>query len=171
MKQITLAAAAACVALSGMAMADENWTGPYAGINVSVGTFNGSTLALADRDVTEYGIHFGYQHDFGKLVLGVEAQVDRVDGFITTKGDAKTIKLRAGYDMGKFQPYAIIASRDIDDNNGNAVDGMGVGLGLEYKMRNNLRIGGEFMSFQDLDDGVAINAESETFSLRLTYGF
>ncbi len=171
MKQMTLAAAAAFIAISGTAMADDSWTGPYAGLNVSAGTFNGNTLALADRDVTEFGVHFGYQHDFGALVLGVEAQIDRVDGFLTTAGDAKTIKLRAGYDMGKFQPYAILASRDVDDNNGNAVDGMGIGLGVEYKMRNNLRLGGEFMSFQDLDDGAAINAESKIFSMRLTYGF
>ena len=83
-----------------------------------------------------YGLHGGYDYDFGTVVIGAELGIsdfDVVDG-ANSIDTVTRAKLRAGYDAGAFMPYVTAGIADLDVDGLNLRDTGAVdGLGMDYK--------------------------------------
>jgi opacity protein-like surface antigen len=172
-----------------------DWTGFYAGGQIgwldveypTTGPVPGGILF--DGTGNSFGLHVGYNHDFGSLVLGGEVSMDfpSVDIELTPTGNAAprdidwigTVKARAGYDAGLFLPYAVIGYtwQEFNETTGSAADrtfdGFGYGLGVSFLASQHLMVGAEALWF-DLDPteaGSSLTSEGTLLSLRLSYRF
>lgn len=146
----------------------------------------GDTVDL-ESDGTFYGIHAGYMYDLGRIVVGAEFDYDIIDldeAAATYDGETDTVnideatddtiarlKLRAGYDAGRFLPYATagMARWDSDDENTN---GVFFGAGVAFAATDNILIGGEILQhqFKDAFD-TEYDIDATTMSLRASYKF
>ena len=152
-----------------VAQNDGDWTGFYAGGSLGFGDLDGD-------DGTTYGVHGGYDYDFGKFVLGGELDISGFDA--SSNGvDADTVtrlKARAGYDLGEFLPYVTAGFAQVDTSGGFSGDDTGAlyGIGLDYALTDNLRLGGEILQheFEDFD-GAGSNADITTATIRLAFEF
>jgi outer membrane immunogenic protein len=125
------------------------------------------------------GGHVGVEHQFGKIVLGVEADAEWSDIDVlrsvapndrdvvinhSSKVDwLGTLRVRAGYPVGNFMPYVTggVALADVTDSF--TVDGITAsyaddtrfgwtaGGGVEINVGNGVKIGGEYL-YIDLND-------------------
>lgn len=192
---LSLAIALVPAAAAGPAVA-EDWTGFYAGGQIGwMDVEYPTTLpipggVLYDGSGTPLGVHAGYNHDFGTLVLGTEVSVDfpsidlksTVSGTPNVKGVDRfaAIKARIGYDAGRFLPHAIVgyASQKFDNRGSPSTptltfEGMTYGVGVSYLANENVIAGVEALWF-DLDptDPVStLSSEGTQVSLRLSYRF
>ncbi len=194
--KITLLAAMAVSIVSPVAA--EDWTGFYAGGQIGHFDYEDKTRVDAppvaigtkfyDGSGSQLGVFAGYTHDFGQLVLGGEAALSfsSIDlDFVGPGGpllsqrtikQTTELKLRAGYDAGKFQPYAIVgyASQVVETTSGDQdFDGMSYGAGIDYKLPSGLVAGAEVLWY-DLESDVpasALKTDSMAVNLRLSYRF
>ena len=155
-----------------------DWTGFYAGGSLGYADVTGSTTLGDDVNGVTYGAFAGYDYDLGNFVLGGEIEIsgfDVTDESISLDVDSVTrLKVRAGYDAGAFLPYAtagyamLSTSGAIDDSD----DGYFYGLGVDYKLRDNIRIGGEVLQ-HEFDDyaGSGIDVDATTISARMAFEF
>lgn len=157
-----------------------DWTGFYAGGSLGYGDVSGDITIGDDVDGLTYGAHAGYDYDLGNFVVGGEFEIsgaDISDESLTTALDVDSVtrlKVRAGYDAGAFLPYAtagyamLSTSGFIDDSD----DGYFYGVGMDYKLRDNIRIGGELLQ-HEFDDyaGNGIDVEATTVSARMAFEF
>lgn len=195
---ILTAAAAALTTLPAHAdpRSGGDWTGFYVGGQVGWMEVEYPTRSpavpggvLYDGNGSAFGFHAGYNHDFGDFVLGGEVSVDfpSVDIDITPTGRPAprevdyfaVAKFKAGYDAGRFLPYAVIgyASQDFKDTGALAAgsqtfDGVAYGVGVNYRVGPNLIAGVEALWF-DLDPSNTsfLTSEGTMLSLRLSYKF
>ena len=136
-----LISAVAIAMLAGTLHAGD-WTGSYAGGQAGrqTGTTHGG------GDAVTYGLHGGYDIDFGDLVLGGELEVGRMNlssgGDTTGVSDVGRIKFRAGRDFGSTMAYAIAGGVNAGAPTGTAT-GTVYGLGLLTAVGDNLTISGE----------------------------
>ncbi|WP_242406972.1 MULTISPECIES: outer membrane protein [Phaeobacter] len=142
------------------------------------GFFLGTSIARVQAvqsergSVSASGLHLGYDHDFGRVVLGGEVEVDRSGRVRSdlTEEQTRRIKLRAGYDMGETLGYVTIGSarnETATDSDNGAV----YGLGLSYSLNRALRVSGEYLH-QDASDGAAVRAPSrDILSIRASFQF
>ncbi len=149
----------------------NDWTGFYVGGSLGTGDVEvGDADAL---DANNLGVHAGYMRDFGAIVVGGELEFSRLD--IDTVNDADVLRLkgRVGYDAGAFLPYLTaggaqlsLKDADVDDN------GYFYGIGAEYALTDNFRLGGEFLQheFEDFNGGGA-DISAKTLALRASYSF
>ena len=161
------------------------WTGFYIGAHAgstfdAQNTFSdGVNEAVVDLDDTGLaGFQLGYNWQKGShLVLGIEGDMSipfddiGVDYFASIRG-------RLGYAAGNALLYATGGAAFLqDDNDGDAVAGYTVGLGMDYKLRQNVSIGLESQYYNFEDDvvlnGDPVNQELEFFTVRarLNYHF
>lgn len=159
----------------------SDWTGFYLG--GQAGYLNGN--ADANGDSTDFdgfvgGIYGGYNHDFGKFVIGGEADYNWANGEFDANNDVKVnqlarLKLRAGYDAGKLLPYiaggAAYANVDADGTDYNDW-GWALGAGVDYKVTDNWTAGVEYMyqKFDDFDDQ-GFDLTGNTIMARVGYSF
>ena len=118
-----------------------DWTGFYAGGSLGYADASDDTAAF-DADGVTYGLHGGYDYDFGTVVIGAELEIsgfDVVDG-ANSIDTVTRAKLRAGYDAGAFMPYVTPAIADLDVDGLNLSDSLNLsdtgaeyGLGMDYK--------------------------------------
>ncbi len=149
-----------------------DWTGFYAGGQLGYADIDGT--GAADGDGGTYGIHAGYNYDFGNFVLGGELDYDKLDvdlGGIAEADSVARLKLKAGYDLGRTLVYATAGAASIDTSVGSDTGGF-YGLGLAYKVSDRFTMGGEVLdhSFSDID-GSGVDADATTFTLRGSYNF
>ncbi len=159
-----LAAAAVVVAGSGAASAADfvpapiytpppvytpvqayNWTGPYAGVLLGYGWSTHAPNAGTSGLVA--GGYIGYNaQGAGPWVMGAEADLQwsnrRVTGAGIDVNWTSNFRLRAGYAVGSFLPYAAVglALAGVDDNGtftGTEV-GYTVGVGIEAALTSNV---------------------------------
>ncbi|WP_163848927.1 outer membrane protein [Pseudooceanicola aestuarii] len=148
-----------------------DWTGAYGGLSLGYGDFDAGT---ADGDGEVYGLHGGYDHDFGTFVLGGELDYQSGD-FDTTGGvdvdDITRLKLRAGYDAGDALLYGVVGAASANTNMGSD-EGYVAGLGAEYRVTNQVSVGGEYLyhEFNDFNGG-GTDVTANTFSARVNYRF
>ncbi|MFV1440638.1 MULTISPECIES: outer membrane protein [unclassified Phaeobacter] len=166
------------------------WRGAAAGLVLSIGMagpvgagdwsgfFLGASMArvtgaASDGGTTSApGLHLGYDHDFGRVILGGEVEVDRSGGAGDSQAEDQThrIKLRAGYDMGETLGYVTIGSarrETATDSDNGAV----YGLGVSYSLNRALRLSGEYLH-QDANDGAALQAPArDILSIRASFQF
>jgi outer membrane immunogenic protein len=154
-----------------------NWTGFYVGLSLLNGRFSddgGST----DDGMDGFGAQAGYLRDFGRFVLGGElahAKGD-YDAFAAVWNSTR-LKLIAGYDAGRFLPYAFVGrSRytipDDGDSPTDAVDTITIyGLGGKFAITQSINLGIEYL-VEDKDSFAGdFDMESREFALRLDYRF
>lgn len=164
------------------------WGGFYLGAQAGTIGVEAESEAL-EFDGTFYGVHAGYMHDFGSFVLGAELDYDifnldeltfrgeRDVAFDGEDGSVMRLKARAGYNLGRFLPYATagIARLALDDApfGDETTDGTFVGFGGVFKATDNILVGGEFLrhQFDDAFDLDGLDLEADTFSLRASFQF
>lgn len=151
----------------------SDWTGFYAGLQYGKGnadfTLDG---ASAEDDLDAYGVHGGYLRDFGKFVAGGELAYDKAD--LDTGGDADLWRLRAraGYDMGRFLPYATLGAARISGDDVSET-GMSYGLGADFKVTEKFTVGAEYSrnDFKDVDDVDGADLDTDLVQVRASYRF
>lgn len=149
-----------------------DWTGAYGGLNLGYGDVDAT--GAADGDDTTYGLHVGYDYDFGRFVLGGEFEYDKAD--IDLNGAAEVdsvmrLKLRGGYDFGRTLVYATAGAAKLETSIGDDT-GEFFGLGVAYKVTDSFTVGGEVLEhrFDDIG-GTGVDADATTFNLRGSFRF
>ncbi|MBK4215917.1 porin family protein [Paracoccus caeni] len=160
----------------------SNWQGFYAGLQYGQGSADlegfGESLDLGDADA--YGLHAGYNHAFGKFILGGELDYNKLDfDNADDDGDLTRLRARAGYDMGRFLPYVTLgAARVSTDYQGADLSETGItyGVGAEYLVTEKFSVGLEYTrnDFSDvLEDrvGDGLDLDSDLVQVRASYRF
>lgn len=149
-----------------------DWTGAYGGLNLGYGDVDGT--GTADGDDMTYGLHLGYDYDFGRFVLGGEFEYDKAD--IDLNGAATTdsvmrLKLRGGYDLGRTLIYATAGAARLDSSIGKDT-GEFIGVGMAYQVTDRFTVGGELLEhrFDDIG-GTGVDADATTFNIRGSFRF
>ncbi|WP_342075887.1 outer membrane beta-barrel protein [Yoonia sp. SS1-5] len=155
-----------------------DWTGFYAGAQLGYGELDSDALD-DDTNGAVYGAHAGYLYDLGSVVLGGELDLDGTnieDEDADVALDTVTrAKLRVGYDAGAFMPY--FTGGIAQARTSGAVDGDGTGgfagLGLEYRISDSLRVGGEVLQhqFEDFNDVDGLDIDATTATARVSFQF
>jgi outer membrane immunogenic protein len=144
-----------------------NWTGAYGGVQLGYGDVNAT--GAADGDDVLYGIHVGYDHDFGTFVLGGEIDYDFTDidlGGAANVDSIARLKLRAGYDFGRTLGYVTAGVAEVDTSLGSESGGF-YGIGVAYQVNDRYTVGAELLEhdFGDIN-GTGIGAEASTLTVR-----
>ncbi|MEY1555640.1 outer membrane protein [Yoonia sp. R2331] len=154
-----------------------NWTGFYAGANLGYGQLNADGFSDDTEDYT-YGVHAGYLYDLGSFVLGGELEYDATEitdaaTGINLDGVARA-KVRAGYDAGQWLPYVTAGAAQAYSSGALEADDTGyfAGLGVDYQVAPNIRLGAEVLQHQFDDfNGGGTDIEATTASVRVGFTF
>ncbi len=150
-----------------------DWTGAYGGLNLGYGDID-TNIGVSGDDKT-YGLHVGYDYDFGQFVLGGELEYDKADielGAGAAEVDSVTrLKLRGGYDLGRTLIYATGGIAQVDTSLGDE-NGEFIGVGVAYQVTDRFTVGGELLEhrFDDIN-GSGVDADATTFNLRGSFRF
>lgn len=145
----------------------QSWTGFYLGAQYSTAKWD-DIFSPASGKYNSAGIHAGYLHDFGSLVLGSELEYATGNSSIGGSSDdldTFSLKAMAGYDLGRFMPYAVIGTTRlsfVDEQYSSNV----YGVGAAYKATDHIRLGLEYLAY-DFDEADGY----DRVSLRLSYAF
>ena len=157
-----------------------DWTGFYAGGQLGFGRLDSD--AIVDEDDPEgalYGVHAGYNYDFGSIVLGGEVDFDltniEIDEPEAEVESVARAKVKLGYDAGQFMPYvtAGVAQATTTDDLDGETDGSFAGLGVSYLLNDAIILGGEVLQhqFEDIADIDGADVDATTLSLRASFKF
>jgi predicted porin len=158
-----------------------DWTGFYLGGQVGRLDVDGEgALNGVGGDDTTYGLHAGYNYDFGRWVLGGELDYDDASVDLEAAGAAIgesvdsvwRAKLRGGYDFGRTLLYATIGAADVDTTVGGDT-GEFYGLGVSFKASERVIISGEYLqhNFSDIGGNAGFDADADTFTIRASFQF
>ncbi len=151
---------------------DQDWTGFYGGLNLGFTDINGD--GGADGDEGTFGVHAGYDYDFGSYILGVEVEYDKLDIDLIGGADVEEVmrlKFRGGYDMGQTLIYATAGAARLNTSIGNDTGGF-IGIGAAYRVSDQFIVGAELLGhrFEDIE-GSGFDADATTFNLRGSFRF
>ncbi len=161
-------------------MMGTDWTGFYAGGQVGYGQLDSDAITDSDDPSGAiFGVHAGYNYDFGSIVLGGEVDIDgttiEADTPETEVESIARAKVRLGYDAGLFMPYvtAGVARVQTTDDLDGETDGSFAGLGLSYLLSDSIIVGGEVLQhqFEDFADNDGVDVDATTLSLRASFRF
>ncbi|WP_170381055.1 outer membrane protein [Ruegeria atlantica] len=151
----------------------EDWSGAYAGFSFGYADADGPK-GSGDDDLS-FGLHAGFDRDFGNFVLGGELEYNRLsldlgegEGSLDS---VSSLKIRGGYDFGAALGYVVVGAARADstvDNDTAAV----YGIGVAYPVNDRLIISGEALR-QEFDDVTRSNGTLDTsiFNLRTSFRF
>ena len=195
--KIAYLAAAMAVAASG-ANAAEDWQGFYLGANAGYAhaktdwTYD-STGQTADHSIKNgiYGLHGGYNFQWGHWVAGPEVSLDAgsLDGSARCPNntfecrsklkDIGSVSAKGGYALGSFLPFAklgVASAKDYTETTNAAGtkfgdhdrrNGMLFGAGLDYAINPCWSVGAEWnwINFQKktsiVDSGLAVHTDTD----------
>lgn len=164
---------AAPVEVAPVVMDASDWTGFYAGLQYGQGNAELSD-DLGDTDFDAYGVHAGYDRDFGKYVLGGELDYNKLD-LDEDQGDADLTRLRAraGYDMGRFMPYVTLGAAHISGDDDLSETAVTYGIGADFKVTEQIVVGGEYtkQDFDDVDNIDGLDLDTDMLQVRASYRF
>jgi len=151
----------------------NDWTGFYAGLNLGYSDVSTNVDGVEGNDNT-YGVHAGYDYDFGNFVLGGELEYDKADidlNGVANVDDVTRLKIRGGYDLGSTLIYATAGAARANTTLGDETGGF-VGLGVAYQVTDRFVIGGEVLEhrFNDIND-TGVDADATTFNIRGSFRF
>jgi len=170
--RILFSALAAVVLMGTPAVAGE-WTGAYVGLGLGHADVGGP--GVLDGDGFAYGIHAGYDYDFGDFVLGGEFEYDRTDvdllGGVAAVDNIARLKLRLGYDFGEALGYVVIGGARADTSVGND-SGAVYGLGFAVPMGDQFTVGGEILrhDFNNFNNSGS-DVDATTINVRASFRF
>lgn len=173
LKPIIVASVLAVAATSAHAQ-DSDWTGFYGGVSFGIGSLETNVPGVTDS-YSNLGLHAGYYHDLGDIVLGAELEHTKLDfgsGFVGGSGDVTRLKLKGGYDMGRVLPYVVVGTSRLSAA-GMSDSFTNYGVGLDYKMSDTMRIGAEYLVDSSNGTFATTGAEVDlsTINVRLSIGF
>ncbi|WP_304619498.1 outer membrane protein [Paracoccus sediminilitoris] len=153
----------------------SDWSGFYAGLQYGQGEATASLDGEeTDTDFDAYGVHGGYNHDFGKYVLGGELDYNKVD-LDNDGGDADLTRLRAraGYDLGRFLPYVTLGAAHISGDGDLSETDVTYGIGADYKVTEMFTVGAEYtkQDFSDVDNVDGLDLDTDMVQVRASYHF
>ncbi len=159
-------------------MTGSNWTGAYAGATLGFGRFRANQGAK-DGNQGIAGVHAGYRHDFGTMVLGGELGYSKND--IGLKGGDNQInstvsaQMMLGADLGRSLAYVAggvsRANGEIDGNKGTE-NGYFAGIGMDYALTDKWTLGGEVIASKYNDfKGSGIDLNNTSLLMKLGYRF
>lgn len=187
--------------VAAVAQPSTDWTGFYGGIQagssklkksgsvptpepnpvepVLLRSFDPIEGTSIDKSGRSYGVHIGYMRDFGSFVGGAELAYDELGGFkvddVKLDGNMIRGKLLAGYDAGKFLPYATIGYARAKLDNYGSDNGFGYGVGVKYMATPNILIGAEWMrhefDWKDVETDAKGDLDIDTFGINISYRF
>ena len=151
----------------------SDWSGFYAGLQYGQGdadvNFDGDSVS---SDFDAYGVHGGYNRDFGQFVLGGELDYNRIDLDEAGEGDLVRLRGRAGYDLGRFMPYVSLGAAhvDADDLSETAFT---YGIGADFKVTERMTLGAEYtrQDFDDVNDVSGFDIDSDMVQVRASFRF
>lgn len=155
-----------------------DWGGFYAGAQLGYGDISSDV----DGDGALGGVHAGYRHDFGRMVLGGELDYDfsniDLEDDLGNSGELDNvarIKLMAGADLGRSLLYVTagkayadvsLAGTDYSDN------GKFYGIGMDYAVTDTWTVGGEILKHEfDGFDGTTYDVDATTVKAKVSYNF
>ena len=148
------------------------WTGFYSGLQF--GQFDVDGTGAADGDDISYGLHAGYDYDFGRFVLGGELEYNFADidlGGAATVDSVLWLKVRGRYDLGRTLVYATAGMARVDTSLGSE-NGEFVGLGVAYQLTDQFVVDGEVLAHQFDDiNGSGVDADATSINLRGSFRF
>ncbi|GLP85603.1 outer membrane protein [Tritonibacter mobilis] len=156
---------------------DTDWTGFYGGLQYGQGEADLSLGgASASEDFDAFGVHGGYNHDFGRYVLGGELMYNDISGDNGGDGDLTSLRARAGMDLGRFMPYVTAGVSHLSLASGGAdisENGFTYGVGAEYLVSERFSVGLEYTKSDFSDAGGVAGADLDTdkVQLRASYRF
>ncbi|QPM89059.1 outer membrane protein [Pseudooceanicola algae] len=141
-----------------------DWTGFYGGASLGYGDLDKGSFS---DDSMVYGLHAGYDHDFGDFVLGGEAEYQARDMWENGAADSTRLKARLGYDLGSTLVYGVAGGSMVDDQ-----WGYNVGFGAEHMLNANWSVGAEYLyeNISDFDDSPS-DLTGNTVAARVNYRF
>ncbi|MFK7880539.1 outer membrane protein [Roseobacter sp.] len=158
-----------------------DWTGFYGGAQIGNLDADGSGgLAGVGGDDTSYGVHAGYNYDFGSWVVGGELDYDDASVDLESAGapigqsidSVWRAKLRGGYDFGRTLLYGTAGLADVDTTVGGDT-GDFYGIGVSYKATEQFIVSGEYLkhSFSSLGGTPGLDSDADTFTVRASWQF
>ncbi len=151
-----------------------DWTGGYVGLQLGYADADGDG-GLSGDDST-FGLHAGYDWDFGNYVLGAEFDYDNTDIDLNAGAaeidDVFRLKFRGGYDLGDTLIYATAGAARADTSVGNET-GPFVGVGIAYRINDSYTVGAELLEhrFDDVGGTAGADVDVTTFNLRASFRF
>ena len=145
-----------------------DWTGLYGGLQLG---FLDAELGGTNDDGVSGGLHSGYNHDFGRFVLGGEVQHDFTDLSFDPGEDLNgltRLKVRAGYDFDRVLPY-LTAGGVYGSGDGINEWGWTASAGVDVLLNDIFSVGAEVI-YDDIDTS-GVDFDSTTIAARLSYRF
>lgn len=148
------------------------WTGFYVGGQLGAG-FADTDFSNDDEGVTG-GVTAGYDHDFGRYVIGGALDFDFADVEIAPNSDLEEIfrlKVRGGPKIGRGLIYGAGGWANGDTSNSGSENGWFIGGGYEYPVSDRVSVGGEVLyhDFGNFRDGNDV--DFTTVQVRATFRF
>ncbi len=170
----------------------QGWTGFYLGAQAT--SYSGSDTRTATGETAFTfdgvigGLHAGYNHDFGRLVLGGELSVDAGNiGYVDVTGlpdpfsldRVVSLKLKAGIDMGKVLAYGTIGKAHASFSSDGvspfttSANGTLYGVGMAVMLSERLMGSAEILKydFDPYQGAPQLEPEATSVSLRVSYRF
>lgn len=170
MRALITASALALMAAPAVA---GDFTGAYAGAQVGFSDVN--TSSGLDGSRFTYGLHAGYDHDFGDWVVGGGIQLDRLN-LSTSSGGVKFDSInraiiKVGYDFGTMYGYGIAGAAQGNTSIGDDTAGV-FGVGINFQTGYNFDTAVEILyhDFSELGSS-GVGSDVTTFNLLVSYNF
>lgn len=168
-----LITAGALAILAGPSFAGD-WTGGYVGLGIGSADVSISGGVPGGDDFT-YGVHGGYDYDFGDWVIGGELEYDRakiaIAGGTEQVDNVGRLKFKAGYDFGQALGYVVVGAARADTTLGNDTGAI-YGLGLAYQVSPQFMLSGEVLrhDFNNYN-GSGLDVEADSVNIRASFRF
>lgn len=164
----------------------SDWTGIYGGVQLEFldGEDSGGVGRDADFDGTLVGLFGGYRYDFGNIVAGVEIDFMTGSGeYDPTTGPVEDLDYNSlvrlgvelGVDAGPALLYGTVGYAHLEIGSLGTTfddDGYFFGVGADFRVNDNITVGGEVL-YHDFSDFVTPgnNLDATTFGVNVAFTF